>query len=309
MSWLQISVNTTKDHLELSEGCLFAAGAHTVTLTDAADQPILEPGPDETPVWNDIIVTGLFTLDDNQHTLLDTIEHCLADIDFTCNTEILQDQNWTRAWMEHFQAMQFGERLWVCPHHIEPPDATAINLLLDPGLAFGTGTHPTTSLCLRWLDQNVCTADSPRNAISLLDYGCGSGILAIAACLLGADHADGVDIDPQALTASHDNAATNQVGEKIETFLPDDFLKQHKDTQYEIVVANILSGPLAELAPELTRHTKANGHIVLSGILKEQAESVLITYSEFFEMDKPVFEEDWVLLHGLKKAVPLMHKT
>ncbi len=298
MSWLQISINTTKDHTELTEDCLFTAGAQTVTLTDGADQPILEPGLNETPIWNTVIVTGLFNFDNNQQNLLDEINHKLADINYSCTTEILEDKNWTRAWMEHFHAMQFGKRLWVCPLHIEPPEPEAINLRLDPGLAFGTGTHPTTSLCLRWLDQNIQIDNSAQN--TLLDYGCGSGILAIAACMLGIDHADGVDIDPQALTATHDNANTNRVNEKIKTFLPDEYHKQHLDTQYDIVVANILSGPLTELAAMLAEHTKTNGDIVLSGILKEQAESVRHAYCAFFEMDAPVYEEDWVLLHGVK---------
>ncbi len=295
MSWLQIAINTTKNHAETAEDCLFAAGAQTVTLTDAADQPILEPGPDETPIWNTVILTGLFDSRDNQQTLLDTINLCLSDIEFSCETEILQDQNWTRAWMEHFHAMQFGQRLWVCPLHIEPPQTDAINLRLDPGLAFGTGTHPTTSLCLRWLDQNI----QQQNA--LLDYGCGSGILAIAACLLGVKQADGVDIDPQALTATFDNAKINQVKEKIQTFMPDDYHQQHADTKYDIVVANILSGSLAELAAMLAGHTKTGGDIVLSGILREQAEVLIETYSEYFNMDAAEFEEDWVLLHGVKK--------
>jgi ribosomal protein L11 methyltransferase len=299
MSWLQISINTTKNHAEVAEDCLFSAGAQTVTLTDAADQPILEPGPDETPVWNNVIITGLFGLEVNQQALLDTIEQCLTGVDFICDTQLLEEQNWTRAWMEHYHAMQFGQRLWVCPLHMEPPEPDAINLRLDPGLAFGTGTHPTTSLCLRWLDQNIVDSHSKQDI--LLDYGCGSGILAIAACMLGIDHADGVDIDPQALTATHDNAETNQVRDKIETFLADDFQKQHAETQYDIVVANILSGPLAELASMLAGHTKAGGDIVLSGILREQAEPLIETYSQFFNMDKPVFEEDWVLLHGAKK--------
>lgn len=295
MSWLQIAINTTKDHAETAENCLFSAGAQTVTLTDAADQPILEPGPDETPIWNTVIITGLYTFEDNQQVLLDSIEHCLSGIEFSYSTEILEDQNWTRAWMEHFHAMQFGRRLWVCPLHIEPPEPEAINLRLDPGLAFGTGTHPTTSLCLRWLDQNI------DGQTTLLDYGCGSGILAIAACMLGVKRADGVDIDPQALTATHDNAETNLVTKKIKTFLPDDYQKQHSDTQYDLVVANILSGPLAELAPMLASHTKTGGDIVLSGILKEQAEPLIDTYSEYFKMDAAEFEEDWVLLHGVKK--------
>jgi ribosomal protein L11 methyltransferase len=191
--------------------------------------------------------------------------------------------------------MHFGERLWVCPLHIEPPEANATNLRLDPGLAFGTGTHPTTSLCLRWLDKNI------KHQKTLLDFGCGSGILAIAACMLGVTHSDGVDIDPQALTATMANAEVNHVHQKIECYLPGDYDKKHAGTQYDIVVANILSGPLAELAPTLARHTKTSGDIVLSGILREQAETVLDSYRDFFDMDTPVFEEDWVLLHGVKR--------
>lgn len=295
MNWLQIAINTTKDHAEHAENCLFSAGAQTVTLTDAADQPILEPGVNEIPLWNAVIVTGLFNFDNNQQSLLDNIKICMADVTYSCSAEILEDQNWTRAWMDHYHAMPFGGRLWVCPLHIEPPEPTAINLRLDPGLAFGTGTHPTTSLCLHWLDQNIKTQGT------LLDYGCGSGILAIAACMLGTQRADGVDIDPQALLATHSNAEINHVDNKIKTYLPEDFQKQHSKTQYDIVVANILSGPLAELSATLAGHTKTHGHIVLSGILKEQAESVLEAYGNFFTMDTPKFEEDWVLLHGTKK--------
>jgi ribosomal protein L11 methyltransferase len=295
MSWLQISVSTTKDNAETAEDCLFSAGAQTVTFTDAADQPILEPGVNETPIWNTVIVTGLFSADDDHDAVLAAIKACLHDINYSCSTEQLADKNWTRAWMDHYHAMQFGERLWVCPLHLEPPEPDAINLRLDPGLAFGTGTHPTTSLCLRWLDRNIKTQNS------LLDFGCGSGILAIAAIMLGVDHADGVDIDPQALIATHSNAENNQVNEKINSFLPADFQRQHTDTRYDVVVANILSGPLAELAATLAGHTRKHGHIVLSGILREQAESVINAYKDFFEMDAPVFEEDWVLLHGIKR--------
>lgn len=295
MSWIQVSINTTKNDADFAEDCLFTAGAQTVTLTDAADQPILEPGPDETPVWNNVVVTGLYSADNDQKYLLANINQCLKNTVYGCSIQILEDQDWTRAWMEHFHEMQFGERLWVCPMHIEPPQPDAVNLRLDPGLAFGTGTHPTTSLCLRWLDKNI------KNQDSILDYGCGSGILAIAACMLGAKQADGVDIDPQALTATFDNAKANKVETAIRTFLPDEYNKGNSGTQYDVVVANILSGPLAELAPVLSRHTKSNGDIVLSGILREQAHSVLDAYSNAFKMDEPVFEEDWVLLHGIKK--------
>ena len=299
MSWLQISINTTKEHAETAEDCLFSCGAQTVTLTDAADQAILEPGVNETPIWNEIIVTGLFDfdntdLDSSKQILLSAISNNMEGTQYSAIAKMLEDKNWTRAWMDHYHPMQFGERLWICPLHIDPPNPNAINLRLDPGLAFGTGTHPTTSLCLKWLDKNILQQGN------VLDYGCGSGILAIAACMLGANHADGVDIDPQALIASQSNAEINKVREKITTWLPDDYQKHHAETQYDIVLANILSGPLAELAPILAEHTKTNGDIVLSGILKEQAESVRHAYCAFFEMDAPVYDEDWVLLHGVK---------
>lgn len=302
MSWLQISIKTTKNHIEQVEDCLFSAGAQTVTLTDAADQPILEPGPDEIPVWDAVTITGLFSSDNVQPQLSESIRQCLGELNYSFTAETLEDQDWTRTWMEHYRAMQFGDRLWVCPLHIEPPEPDAINLRLDPGLAFGTGTHPTTALCLSWLDRNILSNGKTQQ--TLLDYGCGSGILAIAACLLGVNQADGVDIDPQALTATISNAETNGVADKIATWLPAEYQQGWRESgskpEYDIVVANILSGPLAELAPELASHTRTGGDIVLSGILREQAESVLAAYRDFFIMDEPVFQEDWVLLHGIK---------
>lgn len=300
MSWLQISINTTKEHAETAEDCLFSCGAQTVTLTDAADQAILEPGVNETPIWNEIIVTGLFDfdntdLDSSKQILLSAISNNMGSTQYSAIAKMLEDKNWTRAWMDHYHPMQFGERLWICPLHLDPPNPNAINLRLDPGLAFGTGTHPTTSLCLKWLDKNILRQGN------VLDYGCGSGILAIAACMLGAGHADGVDIDPQALIATNSNAETNNVNQKIHSYLPDEFQQEHSSTQYDTVMANILSGPLAELAPVLAKHTQTGGDIILSGILREQADTVLTAYNDFFSMDKPEFEEDWTLLHGVKK--------
>ena len=300
MSWLQISINTTKEHAETAEDCLFSCGAQTVTLTDAADQAILEPGVNETPIWNEIIVTGLFDfdntdLDSSKQILLSAINNNMEGIQYSAIAKMLEDKNWTRAWMDHYHPMQFGERLWICPLHLDPPNPNAINLRLDPGLAFGTGTHPTTSLCLKWLDKNI------KQQKTVLDYGCGSGILAIAACMLGASNADGVDIDPQALIATNSNAETNNVNLKISSYLPDEFQQKYSNTQYDTVMANILSGPLAELAPVLAKHTKTGGDIILSGILREQADTVLAAYNDFFNMDEPEFEEDWTLLHGIKK--------
>ncbi|MFC1589088.1 50S ribosomal protein L11 methyltransferase [Pseudomonadota bacterium] len=296
MPWLQISVHTTQNHAEQAEDTLLQFGACSVTLTDAADQPILEPAPGETPIWQDIVATGLFNEIENQQQLLSNIDTALADIEHSISSEILEDQNWSRSWMDHYQPMQFGERLWVCPWHIDPPNPNAINLRLDPGLAFGTGTHPTTSLCLRWLDQNI---QRPK---TLLDFGCGSGILAIAALMLGLEQADGVDIDPQALEASLANAKANKVENQLHLFTAEEFSAEHGQQQYEIVVANILSGPLVELAPTLAAHTLAGGDIVLSGILAEQADSVIQAYTPYFEMDAPIFEEDWTLLHGCRRT-------
>jgi len=293
MSWLQIIININRTSLEVIEQVLLDAGALTVTYTDAADQPILEPGVDQVPVWDELVLTGLFENNGQQEKLVNDLQKLLGSR-FEVKAEILEEQNWTRAWMDHYDAMQFGDRLWVVPLHMEPPEPEAVNLRLDPGLAFGTGTHPTTSLCLKWLDENI------DNQQALLDYGCGSGILAIAACMLGVSSADGVDIDPQALTATNNNAAINAVSDQITTWLPEDYQREHDDSQYDIVVANILSGPLAELAPRLAKHCKTGGEIVLSGILREQAQDVIDAYRAYFEMDEPVFEEDWTLLHGLK---------
>ncbi len=300
MSWIQISITTSKAATDIAEECMFAQGAQTVTLSDAADQPILEPEPGQTPVWNQAVVTGLFTAETNTTITQEAITDCLEktlraasiNCDFTITHDILEDQNWTRAWMDHYQPMQFGQRLWVCPWHLEPPEKNAVNLRLDPGLAFGTGTHPTTALCLRWLDANI---DGQQ---SMLDFGCGSGILAIAARLLGLPLADCVDIDPQALQATQDNARANKVEHNTNIFLPDDYHKQHASTQYDLVIANILSGPLAQLAPQLAGHCIPGGDIVLSGILQQQAESVKAVYCDYFDMDDIVIDGDWVLLHG-----------
>lgn len=296
MPWLQISIQTNQNHAEQTEDTLLQFGACSVTLKDAADEPILEPAPGETPIWKNIIATGLFEQSDTPAQLIANIKTALDDEQATVSSETLEDQNWTRSWMEHYQPMQFGERLWVCPWHIDPPEPEAVTLRLDPGLAFGTGTHPTTSLCLSWLDKNI---QQPK---TLLDFGCGSGILAIAALLLGLEQADGVDIDPQALEASLANAKANNVEDRLRLFDAEQFSSEHEQQQYEIVVANILSGPLVELAPTLAGHTVAGGDIVLSGILAEQADSVIEAYTPYFEMDAAVYEEDWTLLHGCRRA-------
>ena len=293
MSWLQISINATKQTAESVETTLLDAGALSVTLKDAADEPILEPDIGTTPLWKSAIITGLFDNTMEQNTLID---HLRSELPKSCEIafETLDDKDWSRAWMDNYTAMQFGERLWVCPWHIEPPDPAAINLRLDPGLAFGTGTHPTTALCLTWLDRNITQQDN------ILDYGCGSGILAIAALLLGAHHADGVDLDEQAIIATIENTRANNVEAQLAAMTVKQFQKNKEPKKYDIVLANILSGPLVELAPILQTYVKPDGDIVLSGILQEQAEETRDAYAQYFEMGDIEIEEDWVLLHGRK---------
>ena len=296
MPWIQVSVAATDNNYQLVEDTLISLGAQSVTFKDAADNPILEPQPGETPLWQYAIITGLFDDQQNPEMLCTQIRQHLDNENLDIEISSLQDQDWTRAWMHSYKPMRFGECLWVCPKHIEPPDPFAVNLRLDPGLAFGTGTHPTTSLCLGWLDNHISPQSGYRN---VLDYGCGSGILAIAAILLGADHADCVDIDEQALQATRDNAEANRVLHNISTCQPADL---ENDRRYELVLANILSGPLTELAPALAQCCDPDSDIVLSGILHEQAESVRNAYNEFFDMSTTETLEDWVLLHGKRKA-------
>lgn len=296
MSWIQIAITTTQQAATEIEAMLLQLGALSVTLKDAEDKPILEPAPGEIRVWENTIVTGLFDDQANSAHLLAQLEAQLKLDTDKLEIDRLEDQDWSRAWMDHYHAMQFGSRLWVCPWHQPPPDASAVNLRLDPGLAFGTGTHPTTALCLRWLDANI------QHQKRLLDFGCGSGILAVAALLLGVEHADGVDIDEQALLASRDNASANQVDARLDLFSASAFAKRSApENSYDIVVANILSGPLVELADMLAQCVKPQGDIVLSGILREQADSVSAAYALYFKMDAPVFDEDWVMLHGCRR--------
>lgn len=215
----------------------------------------------------------------------------LVDENFAHKIEQIEDKDWEREWMDNFHPMQFGKRLWICPSWREVPDPNAVNVMLDPGLAFGTGTHPTTSLCLQWLDS------LDLEGKTVIDFGCGSGILAIAALKLGAKQAIGIDIDPQAILASQNNAEANGVAEKLQLFLAKD---QPRELQADVVVANILAGPLKELAPNIITLVKPNGNLGLSGILATQAESVCEAYSEAFTLDPVVEKEEWCCITGRK---------
>ncbi len=287
MAWVQTELSCQLQQLEPLEQQLWALGALSVTYRDAADQPLFEPKPGEIPLWQEIRLVGLF----DGETDCALLQMALNNIEAASQISVfvLEDQPWERAWMDEFQPAQYGERLWVVPRHMTPPEPTAVNLLLDPGLAFGTGSHPTTAMAMRWLDQHV-VSDS-----SLLDYGCGSGILAIAGLLLGAGKAWGVDIDPQAISASLDNAKENGVDADLNVFLPEHFLL---DQQVDLVVANILCEPLIELAETLTQFVRPGGRMALTGVLAEQVPLIIEAYAPYCEMQVGQQQDEWVLLEA-----------
>jgi ribosomal protein L11 methyltransferase len=294
MSWLQIHLVTDKEQALLLELLLENLGALSVTLGDAADEPLLEPAPDELPIWQRTRVTGLFPGDADEATLRQVIinsltKEALPELVF----ERLEDRTWERAWLDAFHPMRFGERLWICPDGQPPGDPDGVVVELDPGLAFGTGTHPTTSLCLQWLDRN-----NPQGK-RIIDFGCGSGILAIAALKLGAADAVAMDHDPQALQATEENAGKNGVLDRLRIHGKDDVTTEG---QADIVLANILAGTLIELEPLLAAKTTSGGWIVLSGILREQGQEVAAAYGDHFAMEAPEALEDWVLLAGRRKS-------
>ncbi len=289
MPWIQLTFHTDKNHSEQAEQALLDVGALSVTLKDAEDKPVLEPLPGETPLWENIILTGLFDAAiDSEATRLKL--QSMLGTECSIKAEALEDKDWIRAWMDDYKPMQFGKRLWVCPLHLTPPEPNAVNLMLDPGLAFGTGTHPTTALCLEWLDGHEIKHKQ------VLDFGCGSGVLAVAALLLGASHCDGTDIDPQAITASEDNARQNNVAEQLDLYLPADM----PEKTYDIVLANILAGPLTELAEQLASYCISGGNIVLSGILESQAESIIAAYSPWFKLEPIEVRDEWIRVSGKK---------
>ena len=291
MPWLQLTLYTTKEHAERFSDQLEGMGAASVTMQDAADQPLYEPPLGTTPLWQLTNVVALFEDDFDMEAIIAQLRNALGEQMPEYQVEQVADQEWERAWMVDFKPMLFGGRLWIVPSWSEAPDTGGVNILLDPGLAFGTGTHPTTRLCLEWLDGH-----SPEGK-SVIDYGCGSGILAIAAALLGAERVIGVDIDPQAITATDDNAERNGVGEKIDAYLTGKEPTQAAD----LLLANILAGPLAELAPLFAGRVKTRGGLVLSGILAEQAEGLRQVYGKWFEMAPATELDGWIRLEGIRK--------
>ena len=294
MPWLQLRLAITPEQAEPMEDLLLGLGAVSVTFMDAEDQPIFEPDLGTTPLWQHTHLLALFEADTERQPLLDLLQQLWQQPLPEYQFEDVADQDWERSWMDNFQPMRFGQRLWIVPSWHEAPDSQAVNLLLDPGLAFGTGTHPTTALCLEWLDgQDV-------RGLNAIDFGCGSGILAIAALLLGAERVTGTDIDPQALEASRDNAQRNGIAdERFPLYLPEAMPAEPAD----LLLANILAGPLVSLAPQLISLVRPGGRIALSGILAEQTEEILAAYRDAFELD-PVAEKDgWIRVTGVRRGV------
>ena len=297
MPWLTLAVDTDAGHAEALSEALLELGALSVDLLDAdADTPdeqaiFGEPGEPPPGVWQHNRVSALFDDDRDVAAILReaAIRIGLKEIP-EYRIETLADNDWVRLTQSQFDPIPISSRLWIVPTWHTPSDPDAINIVLDPGLAFGTGSHPTTRLCLRWLDNNI------KGGESVLDYGCGSGILAIAALKLGAARAVGIDVDSQAVIASRDNAAANRV-ENIQFCLPD----EAPQDAYDLVVANILTNPLRLLAPLLANATRQGGQIVLSGILEEQAQDVMSIYRQWFDLNAPIFEEGWSCLSGRKR--------
>ncbi len=292
MPWLQVRLAITPEQAETFEDALLEVGAVSVTFMDAEDQPIFEPDLGTTPLWSHTHLLALFEADTDETALIAHLQLLCGGTLPERHVERIEDQDWERSWMDNFQPMRFGQRLWIVPSWHAAPEPDAVNLLLDPGLAFGTGTHPTTALCLEWLDgQNL-------DGCRVLDFGCGSGILAIAALLLGAPKAVGTDIDPQALEASRDNASRNGIDPaRFPVYLPADLPQQPA----EVVVANILAGPLVSLAPQITALVQEGGRLALSGILAEQAEEVRAAYAGAFDLDPTAIKDGWVRIGGVKR--------
>jgi ribosomal protein L11 methyltransferase len=293
MPWLQIILETEASLVEPISEALVSVGAISVTWQDAKNQPLYEPPLNSTPIWKQTQVIGLFEENTNSTQLQAQLQALLAPKSLPpCQIQTLADQDWSRVWMDDFHPMPFGERVWICPSWQKPPNPQAVNIFIDPGLAFGTGTHPTTALCLEWLDSL-----SDLSGKTFIDYGCGSGILAITAAKLGAKKVWAVDNDPQALQATEDNAKKNQVDKRINPVLPGKLQKIKADG----ILANILANPLITLANTFAMHLKSLAPLVLSGILKEQADEVIAAYSTHFTITEVLERDNWIRIVACKK--------
>lgn len=298
MKWLQIHITVDQAQVDFTETLLSSLGAVSVTLDDAENQDLLEPLPGETPLWNKVIVTGIYAQDENEEIDVAALETFIRTQlpDAPMRSEFLEDQAWERTWMDAYEPIQIAEKFWIVPEWLEPPEADAVNIKLDPGLAFGTGNHASTFLCLQWLGKT-----DVKDKI-VIDYGCGSGILGVAALLLGAKKVYATDIDPQAVLATQQNAELNGVLDRLFVGLPEEFNETLKDQQADVLVANILAGPLMMLAPEFATLTKSEGEFALAGVIEEQVAEVSSVYSEFFDiLEVEKREENWCRISGKRQ--------
>ena len=292
--WQQLKIQLHSEDTSYFEQILFDSDAISISYLDAEDQPVFQVEPGSTPLWDNTFLLCLFNTKTDLGSLLNKLR-CNTKVlnNKSLNIELIEDQDWERSWMKDFEPIQFGEKLWICPSWLSPPEPNAVNIKLDPGLAFGTGNHATTSLCLRWLDQ----ADVRGSEV--IDYGCGSGVLSIASALLGAVKVHSVDNDPQAISATIDNSRRNKVpGDVLTTYLPEAVPPVHAD----ILIANILERPLIDLSEKFAELVKKGGYITLSGLLEEQIPSLLSCYDRWFDMEAPQVEQGWVLLCGTRKS-------
>jgi len=292
--WQQLKIQLHSENASYFEQILFDSDAISISYLDAEDQPVFQEEPGSTPLWDNTFLLCLFNTKTDLGSLLNKLR-CNTKVlnNKSLNIELIEDQDWERSWMKDFEPIQFGEKLWICPSWLSPPEPNAVNIKLDPGLAFGTGNHATTSLCLRWLDQ----ADVRGSEV--IDYGCGSGVLSIASALLGAVKVHSVDNDPQAISATIDNSRRNKVpGDVLTTYLPEAVPPVHAD----ILIANILERPLIDLSEKFAELVKKGGYIALSGLLEEQIPSLLSCYDRWFDMEAPQVEQGWVLLCGTRKS-------
>ena len=304
MAWQQLHLQCEKDNVDLAEALLLEAGALSIALDDAGDQPLFEPLPGESPLWDEVILTGLFdaTTDAGNRQAIEQLSHEIGAQVQASRTWVsaVDDKDWEREWMSNYKPIKCANDLWIVPNWLTPPNPNATNIIMDPGLAFGTGYHATTRLCLDWLTEQDLT-----NKV-VIDYGCGSGILGIAALLLGARQVYAVDIDPQAVLATNQNAARNQVDDRLQAFLPEDFnnyWQQNDVKPVDVMVANILAKPLIGLAPYFATLMAPESRIVLAGLIESQTEQVTEAYQPYFDLDpKHAFtaqeDQHWQRLSG-----------
>lgn len=293
MPWQQLKISVKEADAALVEETLEEGGAVSVTMMDSEDQPVFQVELGSTPIWQNTDILALFAHD---APMADIVAQLYTRVPTCKNAPIaieeIADTEWERVCMQDFKPMRFGKRIWICPSWETPPDPNGINIMLDPGLAFGTGTHPTTALCLEWLGEQDLRDKT------VIDYGCGSGILAIAAALLGARHVIAIDNDPQAIQASQSNRELNGIAaQQMSVHLPG--VTGHPLA--DVVVANILAGPLEELTPVIAALLKPGGKLILSGVLSQQTQSLLDSYQAYFTMLEPALREEWVRVEGIRR--------